>query len=99
MFELYNTALRAWGNTPRGTAPSYSMVGAGMDVRNRFTTTLHVLSSGVLKLSRLQPAMTVYRGISRMKLPRTFTEANKHNVKGGVEYGKTRTKQLFLGKR
>ena len=87
MFELYNGTLRAWGNTPRGIVPSYALVGAGLDVRNRFTTTLHVLSSGVLKMSRLQPAVTVYRGISRMQLPISFTTPNKHQVRGGVEYG------------
>ena len=89
MFELYNGTLRAWGNTPRGIVPSYALVGAGMDAKNRFTTTLHVLSSGVLKMSRLQPAITVYRGISRMTLPTSFTKANKHLVRGGVEYGKS----------
>lgn len=87
MFEIYNSVLRAWGNTPRGFVPPYAMVGAGMDVRGCFTTTLHVLNSGVLKMARLQPALPVYRGFSRMQLPKAFTELNQDNVRGGVEYG------------
>ena len=54
MFEIYNGLLRAYGNTPRGIVPPYALVGAGQDVRGRFTTTLHVLNSGVLKLAKLQ---------------------------------------------
>ena len=87
LFELYNTVLRAWGNTEdRGVVPSYSGVFKGMDVRGCFTTTIHVINSGVLKLSRLQPAVPVYRGISGMKLPKRFIEADEYNVRGGVEY-------------
>lgn len=89
-FELYNAVLRAWGTLPgsaRGFVPAHSAIYPGEDVRDRFTTTLHVLNSGVLKISRLQPAMQVYRGISRMKLPRQFTEPDQYNVRGGVEYG------------
>ena len=72
-----------------GTRPVHcaEQVGAGLDGRNRFTTTLHVMNSGVLKMSRLQPAMKVFRGISRMKLPKAFTEPDEDNVRGGVEYG------------
>ena len=88
MFELYNGLLRAYGNQEsRGIVPAYALVGAGQDVRGRFTTTLHVLNSGVLKLAKLQPAIQVYRGISGMRLPKSFTEKNELNVRGGVEYG------------
>ena len=88
MFEIYNGLLRAYGNQEsRGIVPAYALVGAGQDVRGRFTTTLHVLNSGVLKLAKLQPAIQVYRGISGMRLPKSFTEKNKQNVAGGVEYG------------
>ena len=54
-------------------------------MRGRFTTTLHVLNSGVLKLAKLQPAIPVYRGITGMKLPKSFTKKNELNVRGGVE--------------
>jgi hypothetical protein len=59
MFELYNTCLRAFGSTPRGVVPSYSLVYPGLPVKGRFVTTLHALNSAVLKISRLQPAMKV----------------------------------------
>lgn len=82
MFEIYNGLLRAYGNKEtRGIVPSHAMVGAGQDVRGRYTTTLHVLNSGVLKLAKLQPATEVYRGISRMQLPKSFTEKNDLNVR------------------
>ena len=88
MFELYNAALRAWGNADaRGIVPPYSLVCPGLDVRGRFVTTLHVLNSGVLKLATVQPSLTVYRGISSMKLPDCFITPNEDNIRGGVEYG------------
>ena len=82
-----NGVLRAWGNLEkRGFVPAYSQIYRGEDVRGRFTTTIHVINSGVLKLSRLQPAVTVFRGISGMKLPKRFIEKDNVNVRGGVEY-------------
>ena len=39
----------------------------------------------MIKLSRLQPACEVYRGLKGIKLPRTFVTANSHNLRGGVE--------------
>eukprot|EP01050_Picozoa_sp_SAG11_P014373 SAG11_NODE_1764_length_4288_cov_3.044163_4_plen_74_part_00 len=56
-----------------------------MDVHGRFTTTVHAINSGIIKLSRMQPTCKVYRGMSGMKLPKTFTEANAYNVRAGVE--------------
>ena len=49
-----------------------------------FTTTIHVLNSAILKLSRVQPATKVYRGTKGGVLPEQFWEANKDNVKGGI---------------
>lgn len=87
LFELYNLVLRAHGNTAHaGHVPSYSALYPGVSVANRFTSTLHVINSGVLKLSRLQPVTTVYRGISGMKLPSYFLEPNNQGVRGGVEF-------------
>ena len=88
MFELYNGVLRAWANTADpGIVPSFAAVGAGLDVCGRFTSTLHAVNSGVVKLSQLQPATVVYRGVSGMKLPEPFLVPSKFNVRGGVEYG------------
>jgi WD40 repeat protein len=87
MFELYNGVLRAWANpTSPGLVPNYAAIGAGLDVCARFTSTLHAINSGVVKLSQLQPAGVVYRGISGMKLPEPFLVPSKHNIRGGIEY-------------
>ena len=88
MFELYNGVLRAWANAADpGVVPAFAAVGAGLDVCGRFTSTLHAVNSGVVKLSQLQPATVVYRGVSGMKLPEPFLVPSKFNVRGGVEYG------------
>jgi WD40 repeat protein len=87
MFELYNGVLRAWANPASpGLVPTFATIGVGLDVCGRFTSTLHNINSGVVKLSQLQPATIVYRGISGMKLPEPFLVPSKHNVRGGVEY-------------
>jgi hypothetical protein len=87
MFELYNGVLRAWANPENpGLVPIYAKIGAGLDVCACFTSTLHTINSGVVKLSQLQPATVVYRGISGMKLPEPFLVSSKHNVRGGIEY-------------
>ena len=52
---------------------------------NLYTTTLHVINSGIVKTSKLTYAGKVYRGVSGMELPDTFWNANKHGVKGGIE--------------
>jgi hypothetical protein len=52
-----------------------------------FVTTLHVLNSAVLKISRTQPAQKVYRGSRGGVLPGTFWAPNDQNVRGGVELG------------
>ena len=86
MFTLYNGVLRAWGNTEQPGVVSRGP-NAGMDVRGKFTTTIHAINSGILKLSRLQPASPVFRGASALKLPRRFLQHDSHNTRGGVEFG------------
>ena len=80
---LYNARLRAAGT---GGLVMFGMC-RGQRPECRFTTTLHVVSSGLIKLSRMQPACKIYRGIHGMLLPAPFTAPNVHNVRGGVEYG------------
>eukprot|EP01051_Picozoa_sp_SAG22_P006230 SAG22_NODE_401_length_11080_cov_18.258082_5_plen_553_part_00 len=82
-FILYNGVLRAMasgGVVPRGPDQ-------GKAVRGAFVTTIHAINSGVIKLSRLQPAIPIFRGVNGMRLPTQFTKPNAHNIKGGVEYG------------
>eukprot|EP01052_Picozoa_sp_SAG31_P008868 SAG31_NODE_455_length_15433_cov_4.248728_3_plen_77_part_00 len=54
MFEAYNTVLRAYANDK--TVPEYSALlkWRGLPVKNRFTSTIHAINSGILKLSRFQ---------------------------------------------
>jgi WD40 repeat protein len=88
MFELYNGVLRAWANPGQpGIVPAFATIGKGLDVCGCFTSTLHAINSGVVKLSQLQPATVIFRGISGMKLPEPFLVRSKFNVRGGVEFG------------
>ena len=54
---------------------------------NRYTTSLHVINSAVVKLGKLQSAQKVYRGVSGGMLPAEFWEASDANVRGGCEFG------------
>jgi hypothetical protein len=53
--------------------------------RGQFVTTIHALNSAVLKLSKLQPACKVYRGVKGGILPQQFWQRNDHGVRGGIE--------------
>ena len=52
---------------------------------NRYTTTLHVINSGIVKTSKLTFAGKVYRGVAGMALPGAFWQANADGVRGGIE--------------
>jgi hypothetical protein len=52
-----------------------------------FTTTIHVLNSCILKLSRTQRAQKVYRGTKGGRLPEEFWRLNEHGVRGGIDLG------------
>ena len=58
---------------------------------NTYATTIHVVSSCVLKLSKLAVASKVYRGLQGAALPDRFFEPDEHGVCGGIEYGFTST--------
>ena len=61
MYNKYNAVLRAAGeNAP---AQLKKLTGI-LCLRNKYTTTLHVINSGVVKLGKLTKAGTVYRGLS-----------------------------------
>ena len=67
MFFVYNTVLRATaseGQTIDFGVPDEFL---GCSVRGLFTTTLHAINSGVIKLSRMQPA---YEAGTRTRLGR-----------------------------
>ena len=52
---------------------------------NLYATTLHVINSAIVKLSKLSYAHKVYRGIRDRGLPDAFWKANESGVKGGIE--------------
>jgi hypothetical protein len=35
----------------------------------KYTTTIHLIASGLIKLGRIQPALTLYRGVKGLKMP------------------------------
>jgi hypothetical protein len=53
---------------------------------NSYTTTLHIISSSIVKLGKLTRAEKVFRGIAGGVLPDEFWTPNALNVRGGVEY-------------
>ena len=56
----------------------------------RFATTVHVLGSAVLKLTRttrLPPGTLLYRGSSEGRLPASFSAPDAHGVHGFAEWG------------
>ena len=55
--------------------------------RGKFTTTLHLLTSAIKKLSMLQPAARVYFGKASGNLPTSLERANELGARIGVEYG------------
>mmetsp|Transcript_32511 Transcript_32511/g.75742 ORF Transcript_32511/g.75742 Transcript_32511/m.75742 type:complete len:1094 (-) Transcript_32511:948-4229(-) len=57
---------------------------------NSYTTTLHAICSGVIKLGRvwsIPPSRRVFRGVSGLVLPPNFWSPDSHGCCGGVELG------------
>ena len=82
MYSRYNAVLRLF---PEETVKTLK--------GNKYTTTIHLIVSGVIKLSRCfelpkQPEdRFVYRGLCNLDLPDAFKQPNEYNVTGGVEFG------------
>jgi hypothetical protein len=77
MFMKYNTILREF---PVDLLKQFK--------GNRYTTTIHLILSAILKLSRVQPIpkeRLVYRGLGGRRLPKEFYVRDKTLSKGGVE--------------
>jgi hypothetical protein len=73
------------------TGPMYERYNSVMrrpaEHRGQFVYTLHILASAILKLSRIAPARTVYRGLKGGLLPRVFFEPSEFGTRGGTEFG------------
>ena len=77
MYQKYNGLLRQGGKDAHNVATG-------------FTTTLHAINSGLLKLQKVTVAPgnhKLYRGLSGRSLPKEFWEADVFGFKGGVEKG------------
>ena len=84
MFMKYNAVLRGLGEKGlpnSGTALEKQMTELCGD--SRYVTTLHCISSAIVKLSRLTKPQTVYRGLVGRVLPSEFWRGQGH---GGVEF-------------
>jgi len=90
MFEKYNLVLRGGPGVTEaeGKAAPHMLERFRSSCKgNTYVTTLHVLNSCIVKLSKLKCLCTrrVYRGVSRGGLPDIFWKADKYGVRGGVE--------------
>ncbi|KAJ1474028.1 hypothetical protein T484DRAFT_3292848, partial [Baffinella frigidus] len=85
MYCKYNAKLRGF---PQSMVDSLE--------GNKYATTLHLIVSGVIKLSRcmeLPKDRAVYRGLGDLGLPKEFLEQDRFGVRGGVELGLMSTTQ------
>lgn len=80
MFVKYNGTLRGFASEFMRKKWDELCLG------NKYVTTLHIINSGIVKSGKIMTATKVYRGISGGLLPQEFWEANKYNIRGGVEY-------------
>ncbi len=78
MFIKYNAVLREAGvrsntNVATGAGATISQQNQsqspGQGGTAPYCTTIHLIASGLVKLGRLQPALTLYRGLKDLKIP------------------------------
>ena len=81
MYLKFNAVLR--GKLFSFARPGFDKLCKG----NTYTTTLHVINSAIIKLSKLTVAAKVYRGVSGGMLPEACRRKNQYGFKGGVEGG------------
>ena len=82
MFAKYNGVLRAFTGADFLVRERDRLCGT-----NRYTTTIHIINSCVIKLGKIMKAVTVYRGLKGGRLPQQFMQKDPDtNVAGGVEY-------------
>ena len=81
MFHKYNAVLRGVS----GLVPFFAQRWEALCHGNHYTTTIHVINSGIVKMGKLSRAQRVYRGISGGSLPASFMHANESGVRGGID--------------
>ena len=95
LFEKYNSVNRGGALDGKSNARMKSrfkeLCGAGgseePEELNRYATTIFVITSGLIKTSKLSKAETVWRGTSGGVLPEQFWNEDDSGVKGGIEFG------------
>eukprot|EP00493_Phyllostaurus_siculus_P023847 UN24184 len=86
MFEKYNAVNRGGAlNVPQVEIMTKDFERKCID--NRYVTTIHVINSAIIKLSKVQKAETVYRGVKGGLLPPQFLKENEFGICGGIEFG------------
>jgi hypothetical protein len=79
MYDKYNTSLRRF---PKDKFEALQ--------QNRYTSTIHTITSGLMKLSKAEKIPTnriVYRGLGGKILPERFWKQDRRGCCGGVELG------------
>ena len=82
LFVKYNAVLRGHDpDAPTFLREQFTSLCRG----NVYATTLHIINSSLVKLSKLTYVTKVYRGVSGGVLPEAFWKPNAFGVCGGVE--------------
>ena len=63
---------------------------------NMYVTTLHVLNSCIVKLSKLSQVCKLYRGLANGRLPDAFFHADEYGVQGGYVPRAAQTPHLHI---
>merc|ERR1719367_1709392 len=90
MFEKYNAVNRGGALEGALSVPQNKRMKEDFEKKcmgNRYIKTIHVINSAIIKLSKVQKATTVYRGVQGGLLPPQFWEKNDFGVCGGIEFG------------
>ena len=84
MFQIYNSVLREQGKQVTQDKKNKLLREPGLEATQEkiaerspvnpggqqlFTTTIHLISSGLIKLARLQPSVKLYRGLKGRRMP------------------------------
>ena len=86
MYEKYNAVLRAESGDTFLVQKCEALTKG-----NRYATSIHAVTSCVLKLAKVTKSCTVYRGLKDAQLPEAFFTPNQYGVRGGIEFGFTST--------
>ena len=81
IYEKLNAVLRAFSGNAFLKARCDQLT-----LGNTYATTIHAVSSCVLKLSKLAVTCKVYRGLKGASLPPAFFEPDEYGACGGVEH-------------